>query len=322
MSNEMHSLLGKYFNGEATAEETAIVKQWMEASEENRADFLLLQKLWNKSGEHQEMVFDTNKAWQSVQAKLNTSKAPAKTINMFTRRTAIAAAASVIVLLGLWWLAGQRQNTVTIHADVGVKEVRLEDGSAVFLRDGSSLTYSREFDKGAREVKLTGEAFFDVTPDPGRPFRIEAAQAAVEVVGTSFSVNTNDNRVELIVKTGRVKFGANTGGEVVFVGAGERAMLAQNAVTKTINADINFDAWQSKQLVFNNTPLPEAAKVLSDHYKVNITLKKEDSVQLSAAAITARFNDQSLASVLEEIALITSYRVQRLSEGNYEISIK
>ncbi len=319
----MNSLLGKYLSGQTTAAEDTIVTNWIDASEANRAEFQLLQKLWNRSGEQQEIIFDTNKAWQAVNAKINTAKAPARTINLFTRRSVIAAAAVVIIFLGLWWMFGQNLNTTTVYADVEVKEVQLQDGSKVYLHKGASLKYPKKFSEHSREVSLTGEAFFEVTHDAAKPFRIEAAQAAVEVVGTSFSVNTNNDKVELIVKTGRVKFGApHDASRVVLVSAGERALFAQNTVKKELNKDENFNAWQSGQLVFNNTPLREAAAVLGNYYHVNIRLKKEDAAQLSPAQLTARFNNQSLPSVLQEISLITSYHIQQVSEGNYEISIK
>src|SRR5215213_5672628 len=103
MSTEMHSLLAKYFNGETTDEENKHVQQWIASGDENRAEFELLQKLWNRSGEQEDILFDTTKAWQTVNAKINDAKTPAKTIRMFSRRTAIAAAAAIVLLLGLWW---------------------------------------------------------------------------------------------------------------------------------------------------------------------------------------------------------------------------
>lgn len=314
----IHSLLAKYFNNETTAEENEAVQQWIAVSEENRADFELLQKLWARSGEQEEIIFDTEKAWQAVHTTIH-EKTPVRTISLFTRRAAIAAAA-VIVLLGLWWLISTSSNTIIIVADTAVKEVKLQDGSEVFLRKGATLKYPRSFAAHSREVSLTGEAFFEVTHDAAKPFRIQAAQAAVEVVGTSFTVNTNNNRVELIVKTGLVKFAAI--GETHLVPAGERALLAGNTITQQRNADDNFNAWQSRQLVFGNTLLPEVARTLSDYYNVNITLDKQDAAQLSTARVTARFNNQSLQSALQEISLITSYHINRISEDNYEISIK
>jgi transmembrane sensor len=322
MSNEMHSLLARYFNGETSVEENERVQEWIAASEDNRVEFDVLQKLWNTSGQHEEIVFDTAKAWQAVNAKINATKKPAKTVSMFTRRTAIAVAASVVFLLGLWWLIG-RSDSINVYADIDVKQVRLQDGSVVYLRKGSSLSYFRNYGKKDREVMLNGEAFFDVARDTTRPFRVVAGDADVEVLGTSFNVDETGNTVELVVKTGLVRFGwSGNNDSAILVSAGERALFNEGSLSKTRNTDENFNAWQSKKLVFNNTPLTQVAATLSDYYKVTITLSKQDAAQLSAAGLTAQFNDQSLSSVLEEISLITSYRVQRVSEGNYEISIK
>ena len=312
---DIHSLLAKHFNGEATAQENEAVRQWIAASEENRADFELLQKLWNKSGEQEQITFNTEKAWQAVHTTIQKIKAPASTISLFTRRAAIAAAA-IVVLLGLWWLIGYN-NTVTVYADAAVKEVRLEDGSEVFLRKGATLKYQRSFN---REVSLTGEAFFEVKRDTAKRFRINAGRAIIEVLGTSFSVKTSNNKVELTVKTGLVKFVA--AGQVRLVPAGEKATVEGNVVSQQHNANDNFNAWQSKQLVFSNTLLPEVARTLSDYYKVNITINKQDAAQLSEAKVTARFNNQSLQSVLHEISLVTSCHINKVSEDHYEISIK
>ena len=57
-----------------------------------------------------------------------------------------------------------------------------------------------------RDVKLTGEAFFEITPDAAKPFIIDAGKAKVRVVGTTFNVITNNSEsaVEVFVKTGKV----------------------------------------------------------------------------------------------------------------------
>lgn len=325
MTDEMHSLLGKYFSGQATAEERTLVQQWAAANEENRADFDLLEKLWHRSGEHETIQFDTAKAWNTVDTKIKSlplkgSHTPVRRMKFYTR--AIAVAASLVLVLGAWWIIGG-MNDRTLVADVAVKEILLEDGSKVYLRNGSTLKYKRAFGGERREVSLTGQAFFEVTPDPARPFIIDAAKSQVEVVGTSFSVNTQHDSVELIVKTGKVNFSTGSGGaQRILVVAGERAVLKRDQITKSANGDGNFDAWQSGQLVFTNTPLQQVIASLKDYYNVEIRLKAADAAQLAATGVTARFNGQSLNTVLDELALITSYRIQKISDTQYEISIK
>jgi ferric-dicitrate binding protein FerR (iron transport regulator) len=318
MQEEMYNLIGKYFSGQASAEESAMVEKWAAASEEIAADFRLLENLWNKSGQQERVIFNTEEAWQSVDAILKNNKG-AKTINMFTRR-AIVAAASVILLLGAWWLFFPSGAAHTITADANVKTVTMPDGSTIFLRKGSSVRYEKDFGKVYRNLTLNGEAFFDVKPDITKPFIITAASTQVQVVGTSFLVNTNNNQVALFVRTGKVNFGP--AGEKVQVIAGEKALYAANKLTKENNTAENFDAWRSKQLVFDKTPFRQAIDDISNYYGVSIRLVAADAAQIGSTNITARFNDQPLQSALDELSLISGYRVHKVDETHFEISIK
>jgi ferric-dicitrate binding protein FerR (iron transport regulator) len=236
----------------------------------------------------------------------------------------ITAAAGILLLaLLLPRLINSRNDSRTEIADTDVKTIQLEDGSKVYLRKGSTLQYPAVFAGDTRRVTLTGEAFFEVAPDATKPFIIKAAGTEVQVVGTSFSVNTANDKVELIVKTGRVNFSpAGDAAKKILVVAGERAVYANSSMTKLANADNNFNAWQSKQLVFTSTPLDQVAAVLSNYYNVTIRLRKEDAGQMAATTVTATFDNQPLSSVLDELSLITTNHIQKISETDYEISLK
>ena len=84
--------------------------------------------------------------------------------------------------------------------------VTLDDGSEVILNPGATLSFERPFPKGIREVKLEGEAFFDVARDTLKPFIVRTSQLTTRVLGTSFSVeaNVDDEVVTVSVKTGKV----------------------------------------------------------------------------------------------------------------------
>jgi transmembrane sensor len=318
MQEEIQNLIGKYFSGQASAEESAMVKKWAAASEENAADFRLLENLWNKSGQQDQVLFDTEKAWQTVNATLKNAKGT-KTINMFSRK-AMVAAATIILLLGAWWIFSPSGAAHTIMADTDTKTVNMPDGSTVFLRKGSTVQYENDYGKQNRNVTLKGEAFFDVRPDATKPFIIAAANTQVQVVGTSFLVNTNNGQVVLFVRTGRVNFGPAN--EKVLVIAGEKALYASSRLTKEKNLAENFDAWRSKLLVFDKTPLREAISDIGNYYGVSIRLGSADAPEMEPTTVTARFNDQPLQSVLNELSLISGYRIEKTGETNYEISLK
>jgi transmembrane sensor len=323
MSEEIHSLLGKYFSGQATEEEAAMVKQWVSASAENQEEFNVLQKIWNRLEEHEAVSFDTEQAWQKVNAGIRSPAKGGKIIGFSKWKAAIAVAASLVLVAAVWWMMSDKDTTRTIMADTHIKEVQLPDGSKVYLRKGATLTYPEPFEKSSRDVTLTGEAFFDVTPDAARPFLITAGRSYVRVVGTSFSVDATGTFVELVVKTGKVNFGplADTSYKLLIT-PGKKAILVSDHTITVSDADANAVPWMSKQLVFTNTPLSEVAATLSDYYNVSIILKKEDAAQIASDSITIRFNDQPLSSALNELSLISTYHIQEKDKDSYEISIK
>jgi ferric-dicitrate binding protein FerR (iron transport regulator) len=324
MSEDMHSLLGKYFSGQATGEETEVVKKWIQSSVENEAEFNELERFWNKSEEHEILSFDKDKAWQKVNAAIRIpAKKEAKVVR-FRWKWAAAAAACIVLALSTWLMMNNgKDRDYIVLAESDGKVVVLPDGSKVYLRKFAKLDYPSKFDKDRREVSLTGEAFFEITPNPSQPFGITASGAYVEVVGTSFSVNTTYDEVKLVVKTGKVNFGpASDKSRKILVTAGERALFANNEMTRETDTDVNSTAWISKRIVFKNTPLQQIATTLSDYYKVNVSLNKEDAAQIATDSITIEFNNQPLQAVLNELSLTTTYRIEQKSKDNYEISIK
>lgn len=320
MSEDMHSLLGRYFSGQATEEEAATVMLWIRADAKNEEEFKSLEQLWNKTGEQETVSFDTNKAWVNISSKIKREETPVKKGRVFSMKAVIGIAATLVLAFIGWWMFSSSNNTQTITADTDIKEIKLEDGSMVYLRKGSSLEYPKAFEKNSRNVSLTGEAFFEITPGPERPFTIAAADAKITVIGTSFSVNTNNNQVELIVKTGKVNFGDKR--RSVPVLAGQRSVYTSSGLLTLPNDDPNFDAWQTKKLVFENTPIHDVIDALNNYYHVGIRIKPEDDKQFSGITFTNTFNNQSLSSVLSDFSLLTTYRVQKINDTVYEISIK
>jgi len=85
--------------------------------------------------------------------------------------------------------------------------VKLPDGSTVELAANSRISYANDFDSSStRDVYLSGEAFFNVTKNPSRPFRVYANEIVSKVVGTSFSVRSfeQDTVIQVTVRTGKV----------------------------------------------------------------------------------------------------------------------
>ena len=85
--------------------------------------------------------------------------------------------------------------------------MEMEDGSIIVLKPGSTLKYPRHFSSNKREVYLQGEAFFQITKNVNRPFFVYNKKLVTQVIGTSFTIKTDDEnkQVEVAVRTGKVE---------------------------------------------------------------------------------------------------------------------
>lgn len=111
--------------------------------------------------------------------------APVTFIRTVPRAWVVAASIVLLIAVGTWLFL----DPVSLQAPVGERlTATLPDGSTVELNSGARLAYARPFTWGARSVRLTGEAFFDVASHPQKPFTIQTFNATVTVLGTRFNV--------------------------------------------------------------------------------------------------------------------------------------
>ncbi|MAM74221.1 MAG: iron dicitrate transport regulator FecR [Tistrella sp.] len=185
------------------------------------------------------------------------------------RRGMMAAAAAVVAMVVV---AGVRPGGFAgfgADAATGVAETRqvvLADGSRVEL-DGRSAIRSR-FDDGRREVTLIdGGAFFDVMPDPARPFIVRAGDVAVTVTGTTFDVAADGGRVVVEVASGTVRVAPARGRRVEQLAAGDRLAVdaASGAVTRGRLAPEDVGAWRDGRLFVSDATVAEVVAELRRH---------------------------------------------------------
>lgn len=91
----------------------------------------------------------------------------------------------------------------TVSSSGKFEEVELPDGSIVLLNKNSEISYPSKFEE--RNVQLTGEAFFEVTPNPTKPFKVISGENEITVLGTSFNVKSTSESMEVEVSTGEVE---------------------------------------------------------------------------------------------------------------------
>ncbi|MFA8436600.1 MAG: FecR family protein [Marinifilaceae bacterium] len=233
-------------------------------------------------------------------------------------RPLVRVAASIILVLGLGLTAYQviqtvefQQNVQTAYSEGG-KTILLSDGSKIQLNGNSTFSYPRTFKGKVRKVKLTGEAFFEIARNPEKPFIIEAENAQIKVLGTTFNVNTFDRNVEVFVKSGKVEVSAlkNPASNLILE-KGDFARVVDSRVHQETLEDENYLAWKTRHMVFRETSLEEVAKVLNRSFQVQIHF--EDS-SLRKLPLNSTFERKdSLEAILEYLSI--SHQLQYRREG-------
>lgn len=255
-----------------------LLKRFVEEDTHNTA------KNWNElANMNDEKEINVDNAWNTLYARINEGESGSgenSTSLRILRSTSFRVAASVLIILSLAVTVtlfinpdlASRKITIATNNDQKNLQVPLPDGSRIFLNRNSELTYSTRFGKGGRNVELTGEAFFEIAPDASKPFSIDAGNASVRVVGTSFNVITknNDEAVEVFVKTGKVMLSDNSGSGSIALDPGYIGTMAKGKPVKTLNKNPNYLSWNTGLLVYNGQTLDVVISDLKRVYNMDI----------------------------------------------------
>jgi ferric-dicitrate binding protein FerR (iron transport regulator) len=240
------------------------------------------EKQWKELREMDNNKIDVDKAWNNVYSRiLKEDHKPEEKNHRVTYRTAflLRIAAAAIIILGISSLLVLNRDKIfpgktVIQAGIDQRNIQIDlpDGSRVFLNRNSRLSYKPDFGKESRSVKLTGEAFFEITTDASKPFIIDAGKADVQVVGTSFSVITenNNSEVEVFVKTGTVKLSDKTGQQSIILDPGFIGKLNSAISEKQVNEDPNYLAWNTGMLVYRGEKLEKVFDDLRKYFNLDI----------------------------------------------------
>jgi len=271
--------------------------------------------------------FDTESAFQNV--KHQTHRRHNKSFILWKSHPFLKIAAVVtfvLIVASAGFFAGTRQRVTNQQAGVvvdryGNSRIQLSDGSVVTLNHDTKVDYPDKFDGDIREVRIEGEAFFEVRPDPARPFVIHAGKATIKVLGTSFNVNAypENEDVEIVVETGKVRVikvaGTTSVADELILDPGDRGVLTGTSgeLKKSRNENPNFLSWKTRDFVFNKTSLKEVIQQLNKVYQVRV---KAEDPRIERLRLTAKFEGRSLDFILKVISMTHDLKVVQ-TEGNY-----
>lgn len=187
------------------------------------------------------------------------------------------------IIKGNTSLAETQYNTLTTPRG-GQYQIRLPDGTKVWLNSASSLTFPISFTSKERSVTLTGEAYFEVTKDKNKPFMVSVGGMKITVLGTHFNVMAYNDEpaVKATLLEGAVK--VTKGNNSALLQPGQQAIISSAIADKIKVKEVNTEkivAWKNGFFSFHRTNIYEIMRQISRWYDVEISYKDSLNVFLN-----------------------------------------
>lgn len=330
--SEIEALLPGYLSGDLSDENRVIVDEWRIESPENETNYLEYLKAWEAVTLLQEMEqFNSFEALKKVSSRL--SEHPTSRWWVTLQRAAAILVIPMLVFSGyvttqnfsLKKLMQEHVLMQTVSSRQGmVTQFTLADGTKVWLNSGSELEFPDKFAGDVREVKLKGEAYFEVFKNEKQPFRVNARDLNINVLGTSFNVISYDDDVqsEVILVEGKVRLtGDDEQKEYGTMHPGQRAVY-QNDLHKVVTENVEVDkyiAWRDGNLIFRDDSMEDVVKRLSRWFNVKIVI---NDPEIKSYIYKATFRNENLNQVMNLLKLSApiDYRIverKALADGEF-----
>jgi transmembrane sensor len=239
-----------------------------------------------------------------------------------------------LLLLGsIYFFLGKQMendNTVwqTITTPPGVKsQTQLPDGTKVWLNSESKLSYPSSFTRHERNVKLEGEAYFEVAKDKRHPFYVDLGTIGIEVTGTAFNaINYEDEKqTEVILTSGKVRLLGQKESKryrITEMDPGQKAVYKESA-NKIFLQQVDTEkyvSWIYGRLIFRDDPMTEVIRRLDRWFSVDIEIEDPEIAQY---IYTATFREETIEQILNLLKRTSPVEysiipVRKMDDGSFE----
>lgn len=312
----------KFYKGESTNDEIDSIINWVNKSPLNKEYFARLKALYTATYINAINITPNNNV---------SFKKPSGHRHRILYASSAAAIAALFFTMG-YFLSnigkqGEFEPAITVaqakaplirtlYTEKGVKGfIQLPDSSKVWLNSDSRITYPDEFTGGTRAVKISGEAYFEVTKDSLHPMIVQTNKNfSIEVLGTKFNVRSyeNDAKAEATLYTGAITMHyKNTKTEKIETLALKPSQSFTYITAENIPKPFKYkepekqSAWKNGQLVFDNTPMDEALKILERWHGTKFIINNPNIYKYK---LSAEFSSESIVQVLEIMQLIMPFK--------------
>lgn len=313
-NEKIYILIHKEFTGEISGQEIEELSVWINQSAENKDEYKRIKEtLRSISVPSPELKFDTDSEWAILEDRLN-SHSRNKFMNISAKYYGIAASFLILISVAIFLSTVDFSAEIVKNESIYKKRIKLPDNSVVVLNKNTEISYS--FDETARNVNLTGEAYFEVQKDK-KSFVVNTPNSSIKVLGTKFNVEAGKNYSKVAVKSGKVAFSNQNNENVVLTLNQYSECNSSGQLSKPLA--INVDSlihWTEIKLIFEDKTLKEILDRLEKEYTVKYIVKNSDLLNKKLSAV---FENQSLKVIHKSIG--TALKIFITKKGNtYYIS--
>jgi len=323
LSHQQAETLAKYLSGEMSDAELLVFEMETAVAEKDKINIEKMKKQWSAlKGYTETKVPDTGKAWNKLHTRLNNDSLVPASVAIRSRflPNLLKVAAVLVILFGIGIVIYTSLNRKTKAEMVQLNTANeantliktLTDGSVIYIAQNSSFSFPMEFETESRNVALKGEAFFDIAPNPAKPFIIETEEALIEVLGTAFNVRTQDNKsFELCVDRGKVKVTLKKDpSHSTLVIAGEKVTSFENNLVKAKHELNPSNAWYRQRMHFKDESLGNIISVLNRNFNTTFAVAEKET---GNRKLTVTFNHETVPTMTDLICVTLNLKSQTIN---------
>lgn len=318
---EAYLLITRYLNKQTSLAENEFLTDWITASVENEQSFEAIKVIWLSREDNNESNSIAALGRLNAALDLEDSIHNKRKTKPFLLWAAVAATVTGLVFISSYILFQDKSapgtDFIQYQTKAGeIKTFMLSEGTKVVMGPKGKLKFPRKFEGTQRYVELTGEAYFEVSKNPHKPFIVHTKQLDVKVLGTHFNVDADNNQSATTVSL----FEGNVHVNVLNDHDGDYALKpGQELVLDRNNHQVyqhRLDStvvlgWMTKTLYFNNEKLSDAARKIEKMYGVKLVFDNETTAD---TRIYAQFKNDSLRDVMDIICSGGNLKYQ--NDGN------
>jgi transmembrane sensor len=321
---DIYQNLLKFIDGEQiTDDEKAEIKEWIDSNRENKDCVEMIKEISREKRFLDKLKnVDLDKNWERFKDSVNRNTGQARDYSFVRRKrlylSRIAAVILLLILAGSAIYLAKRKDVYHVRQVSSIHEktkVKLSDGTTILLNKGSLLSYPEHINRRIREVKLAGDAYFEVVKNDASPFFVYVKNTTIKVLGTSFNIKEDKGgTVEVYVLTGKVSF-FETGkrSNSLELEAGQMGVFnitSKKFEQSSFNTE-NFLFWMEGNLSFIDQPLDIVFQNLEKNFGTRILVEDSDILQYR---FTSYCEGQQLDDILNELSIL--FNIRYYKRGN------